>query len=92
VSDSGATGETADGQERELPEPYQAAADDALSKSVGAAVTPETKQFLEDYADVHPEHIRVAEVIRAHVNELKERKGSEVHDLKERLEEQRRDI
>jgi len=92
VSDSGATGETADGQEREFPDSYRAADGDALSESVGAAVTPETKQFLEDYADVHPEHTRVAEIIRAHVNELKDHKGSEVHDLKERLEEQRRDI
>jgi len=92
VSDSSATGETSDGQERELPEPYRAAEDDGLSESAGAAVTPETKRFLEDYADVHPDHTRVAEIIRAQVNELKDRKGSEVHDLKERLEEQRRDI
>ena len=92
MSDSGATGETSDGQKQELPESYRAADSDALSESAAAAVTPETKQFLEDYADVHPDHTRVAEIIRAQVNELKNQKGSEVHDLKERLEEQRRDI
>jgi hypothetical protein len=93
---SGTDREDRDGEQRDdheaVPDRYAASADEPLTAHISGTVAPGTKQFLEDVVDTHEEYSTVAAVLRDQVNALKREKGEAVAELKDVLEENRRQL
>lgn len=97
MSDANSTGNGGESQPESdrgttLPEQYRDAPDARLTESIGTTVASGTKQFLEDYVDVHPNYDRVAELLRDHAEALKREKGEQVADLKHDLDARREEL